>query len=203
MSSASALELGASTREQRESREAAHRAAKLAQRLWEAENPNYDRFLGGADAHLRDWSRVQARLDPDGNGQVEIDTWLHRVQEVVFNVDKAHLAMKRHFVAQFGGMTQAQLDLTFPEFSTLKIALLKPDIVKVPKSDAMPIYDLIIGVETLASISSILNFANQTVTIDHVTLPMRPHDSLMDPEVLESNSVGPYEPSSTMGCHPG
>ena len=112
MSSASALELGASTREQRESRKAAHRAAKLAQRLWEAENPNYDRFLGGADAHLRDWSRVQARLDPDGNGQVEIDTWLHRVQEVVFNVDKAHLAMKRHFVAQFGGMTQAQLDLT-------------------------------------------------------------------------------------------
>ncbi len=34
-------------------------------------------------------------------------------------------------------------------------------------------YDLILGVKSLANIGAILDFAESTITIDHVKLPMR------------------------------
>ena len=63
--------------------------------------------------------------------------------------------------------------------------------------DAAPIYDLIIGIESLAKLGAILNFADQSITIDHVVLPMKPHDQLMDPKVLQAQFQAPDEPAST------
>ena len=79
-----------------------------------------------------------------------------------------------------------KLKLLFPEFSSSKVATIKADIVTVPKKDAAPIYDLIIGIESLAELGAILNFADKSITIDHVVLPMKPHDQLMDPTVLQA-----------------
>ena len=71
-----------------------------------------------------------------------------------------------------------KLELTFPEFSTSKRFDFCPDIVKIPYGDIPPIYDVIIGVKSLSKIGAILNFANNTVTIDTVKLPMSPNDKL-------------------------
>ena len=89
------------------------------------------------------------------------------------------------------------LDLNFPEFSKSKRATFKPDIVKVAKSEPKPAYDLIIGVKSLANMGAILDFANKELTIDHVTLPMRPPNLAMDPEELQARFQRPIEPKST------
>ncbi|MCP4745877.1 MAG: hypothetical protein GY874_06995, partial [Desulfobacteraceae bacterium] len=65
------------------------------------------------------------------------------------------------------------LKLRFPEFSRSKVASFQPDIVEVPKTAAAPVYDLILGVKSLANMGAILDFAEATITIDQVTLPMR------------------------------
>jgi len=69
--------------------------------------------------------------------------------------------------------------------------------IHYPKKDAAPIYDLIIGIESLAELGAILNFADKSITIDHVVLPMKPHDQLMDPTVLQAQFQAPDEPVST------
>ena len=49
------------------------------------------------------------------------------------------------------------------------------------------VYDLIIGVETMASLGCILDFRNNEITLDGTTLPMRPLRSFMDQKKLNSN----------------
>ena len=53
------------------------------------------------------------------------------------------------------------LDLIFPEFSGSKRFSLRPDIQVVPE-DEEPMFDLIIGVESLQRFGAILNFKNQS-----------------------------------------
>ena len=61
-----------------------------------------------------------------------------------------------------------KLKLLFPEFSSSKVANIKADILTVPETDAAPIYDLIIVIESLTKLGAILNFADKSITIDHV-----------------------------------
>ncbi|MCP4747846.1 MAG: hypothetical protein GY874_17170, partial [Desulfobacteraceae bacterium] len=60
------------------------------------------------------------------------------------------------------------LELHFPEFSRSKVASFQPDVVKVPKTAAAPVYNLILGVKSLANMGAILNFAEATITIDQL-----------------------------------
>jgi hypothetical protein len=69
--------------------------------------------------------------------------------------------------------------------------------VTVPKTDAAPIYDLIIGIESLDKLGAILNFADKSITIDHLVLPMKPHNQLIDPKLLQAQYQAPDEPAST------
>ena len=48
------------------------------------------------------------------------------------------------------------------------------------------IYDLITGIESLAKIDIVLDFFKKKVTLDHVTIPMRPHNQFLDPKVLQA-----------------
>ena len=41
--------------------------------------------------------------------------------------------------------------MKFPAFSESKLFKLKPDIVDIPATENKPVYDLIIGVETMAN----------------------------------------------------
>ena len=47
-------------------------------------------------------------------------------------------------------------------------------------------YDLIIGLETLAEWKTILNFHDKTVTIDHIELPMQSLESLGNKTMLNN-----------------
>jgi hypothetical protein len=55
-----------------------------------------------------------------------------------------------------------------------------PDIQFIEEGAQPPMYDLIIGLETLARWKAILNFHDLTVTIDHVELPMQSLGDLSD-----------------------
>ena len=67
----------------------------------------------------------------------------------------------------------------------------------IPKEAAAPIYDVIFSIVSLGQMGTILNFAKETITIDHVTLPMRPHDNFLDLKELNSRYQGNPEPDST------
>ena len=62
----------------------------------------------------------------------------------------------------------------------------RPDIQFIDEDQPPPMYDLIIGLETLANWKAILNFHDKTVTIDHVELPMQSLQSLCNPNMLNN-----------------
>jgi len=72
------------------------------------------------------------------------------------------------------------IKLTLPKFSTKKVMSVTPDIQFIEEGDPPPMYDLIIGLETLANWKAILNFHDLTLTIDHVELPMQSLGDLGD-----------------------
>ena len=78
------------------------------------------------------------------------------------------------------------IQLTLPRFSTSKIMSVMPDIQFIEEGQPPPMYDLIIGLETLAHWKAILNFHEKTVTIDHVELPMQALEDLGDSKLLNN-----------------
>ena len=74
---------------------------------------------------------------------------------------------------------------------------MKPDIVELPKDVSPPVYDLITGVQTMANLGCVLDFQNKEITLDHITIPMRPLRSFMDQKALKSLFQEFVEPSST------
>ena len=67
-----------------------------------------------------------------------------------------------------------EINLTFPEYSTSKYHSLRPDVYTLSNEDRKPDYDLILGTETLKKLGVVLDFNQETVTIDKQNLPMRP-----------------------------
>jgi hypothetical protein len=69
----------------------------------------------------------------------------------------------------------------------------------IPKEN--PLYDLIIGKQTLHDISAVLDFKEKTITIDDVLLPMRNINNLQlkssISRALKLNSSFAQEPTST------
>jgi hypothetical protein len=76
-----------------------------------------------------------------------------------------------------------------------------PDIVEYPKGGPKPLYDLIIGKQTLHDIGTVLNFKERTITIDGILLPTRNINNLQlkssISRVLKLNSSYAQEPEST------
>ena len=89
------------------------------------------------------------------------------------------------------------MEVQFPAFSSSKRFTFKPDVVTVPKSAPLPIYNLIIGVKSLANIGAILDFTTYNLTLDNVELPMRPFGSLIDHKDLSNMLQEHLEPKST------
>jgi hypothetical protein len=48
---------------------------------------------------------------------------------------------------------------------------LKPDIVKYARNGTPPLYDLILGKQTLHDLGVVLDFKEKTITIDEILLP--------------------------------
>ena len=95
------------------------------------------------------------------------------------------------------------------EYSQSKRVTINPDIVEFDEKGPEPLFDLIIGTETMSSLGIILDFQTKMIMIDDVKLPMRHIKSLQkeqkrceisvsnaDPNivyVLASGIVGPDE----------
>ena len=71
-----------------------------------------------------------------------------------------------------------EVELSFVKYSASKKVQLHPDIVKYSKGGPPPLYDLIIGKQTLHDIGAVLDFKEKTITIDDILLPMRKVNNL-------------------------
>ena len=76
---------------------------------------------------------------------------------------------------------QGDLDVVFPEFSNSKRIHIEPDIIDIADDAPEPMFDLIIGTETMKKLDCILDFKNKVIEIDHIQLPMRKLSALNNP----------------------
>jgi hypothetical protein len=94
-----------------------------------------------------------------------------------------------------------EIYLTFVEYSAIKSINLVRDIVEYKAGASKPLYDLIIGKQTLHDIGAVLDFKEKTITIDSILLPMRNIVNLqLKPSVtraLRHNTYQAQEPVST------
>jgi hypothetical protein len=80
---------------------------------------------------------------------------------------------------------------------------LVPDIVEYEAGASEPLYDLIIGKQTLHDIGAVLDFKEKTITIDSILLPMRNivnlqlKPSITRARALRHNTSQAQEPIST------
>jgi hypothetical protein len=65
------------------------------------------------------------------------------------------------------------IKILFVEYSASKKVRLQPDIVEYSPGDQAPMYDLIIGKQTMHNLEVKLDFQEKTITIDEIPLHMR------------------------------
>ena len=94
-----------------------------------------------------------------------------------------------------------EISLSFVEYSASKSINLVPDIVEYEAGSSEPLYDLIIGKQTLHDIGAVLDFKEKTITINSILLPMRNIVNLqLKPSItraLRYNTSQAQEPIST------
>jgi hypothetical protein len=94
-----------------------------------------------------------------------------------------------------------EIDISFAEYFISKSVHLTPDIVEYDPGASKPLYDLIIGKQSLHDICAVLDFKDKTITIDSILLPMRNIVNLqLKPSVtraLRHNTCQAQEPVST------
>jgi hypothetical protein len=94
-----------------------------------------------------------------------------------------------------------EIELSFVDYSISKRVHLCPDIVEYPAEGPKPLYDLIIGKQTLHDIGAVLDFKEKTITIDDIFLPMRNINNLQFKSsisrVFKLNANYAQEPEST------
>ncbi len=65
------------------------------------------------------------------------------------------------------------IEISFVKYLASKKVRLQPDIVEYSPGDQAPMYDLIIGKQTMHNLGVKLDFQEKTITIDKILLPMR------------------------------
>ncbi len=94
-----------------------------------------------------------------------------------------------------------EIELSFVHYSTSKEVHLRLGIVEYPKGGPKPLYDLLIGKQTLHDIGMVLDFKEKTITIYDILLPMRNINNLqLKPSIsraLKLNSSFAQESEST------
>jgi hypothetical protein len=94
-----------------------------------------------------------------------------------------------------------EIELSFVKYSASKNVHLRPDIVEYSAGGPKPLYDLIIGKQTLHDIVTVLDFKEKTITIDDILSPMRNINNLQlkssISRAFKLNSSYAQEPDST------
>ncbi len=78
-----------------------------------------------------------------------------------------------HFQCTFVIDRVGNIEISFVEYSASKKVRLQPDIVEYILGDQAPMYDLIIGKQTMHNLGVKLDFQEKTITIDKILVPMR------------------------------
>jgi hypothetical protein len=93
------------------------------------------------------------------------------------------------------------MEISFVEYSASKKVCLQPDIIEYSTGDQAPMYDLIIGKQTMHDLGMKLDLQEKTITIDKILLPMRNIANLqLKPRItraLRENTCFAQEPIST------
>jgi hypothetical protein len=93
------------------------------------------------------------------------------------------------------------IEISFVEYSSSKKVCLQPDIVEFSLGDQAPMYDLIIGKQTIHDPGVKLDFQEKKILIDKILLPMRNIANLqLKPRItraIRENSCIAQEPIST------
>ncbi len=93
------------------------------------------------------------------------------------------------------------IEVSFVEYSASKKVHLQLDIVDYSLGDQAPIYDLIIGKQTMHNLGVVLDFQEKTIKIDKILLPMRNIANLqLEPRItraLRENICSTQEAIST------
>jgi hypothetical protein len=90
-----------------------------------------------------------------------------------------------------------EVELSFVKYSASKKVHLRPDNVEYSKGGPPPLYDLIIGKQTLHDIGAVLDFKERTITIDDILLPMRNINNLqLKPSISRVLKLIPALPRS-------
>ncbi len=93
------------------------------------------------------------------------------------------------------------IEISFVDYTASKKVYLQPDIIEYSLGDQAPMYDLIIGKQTMHDLGVKLDFQEKTITIDQILLPMRNIANLqLKPRIIRAlgeNSCFAQEPIST------
>ncbi len=93
------------------------------------------------------------------------------------------------------------IEVSLVEYSASKKVRLQPDIVEYSREGQVPMYDLIIGKQTMHDLGVKLDFQEKTITINKILLPMRNIVNLqLKPRItraLRENTCFAQEPIST------
>ena len=63
------------------------------------------------------------------------------------------------------------IEISFVEYSASRKVCLQPDIIEFSPGDQAPMYDLIVGKQTMHNLWVKLDFQEKTITIDEILLP--------------------------------
>ena len=96
---------------------------------------------------------------------------------------------------------RAKLSIRFFEYSNSKEFLTEPDVFEYDRKMGKPVFDLIIGCNSMEKLGIVLDFKARSITIDEIILPMRNINSLTDKSKAKetwaiSNALA-HEPIST------
>ena len=75
---------------------------------------------------------------------------------------------------------RGECEISFNKFSLNKRISLRPDIVEWDSKDNEPVFDLIIGTDTMTQLGVMLDFKNRMITLDYIKLTMHHLKSLQD-----------------------
>ena len=96
---------------------------------------------------------------------------------------------------------RGKLPIKFFEYSNSKEFLAEPDVFEYDQNMVKPVFDLIIGCNSMEKLGIVMDFKAKTITIDEIILPMRNIESLTNKSKVQEawaiSNVLAHEPTST------
>jgi hypothetical protein len=96
---------------------------------------------------------------------------------------------------------RGKLSIRFDEYSNSKEFLAEPDVFEYDQKMSKPVFDLIIGCNSMEKVGIVMDFKAKSITIDEIILPMRDINNLTDKSKVKeiwaiSNALA-HKPIST------